>query len=70
MNMPGFNAEASLSRTNKHYRFVTGRPVGAYGQAVIPQRIKLVTWTCDCDIDICVCKSEWGRIRVINTWTG
>ena len=38
MNMPGFTAEESFSKTSERYRFVANRMVGTNGQRIIPQQ--------------------------------
>lgn len=38
MNMPGFTAENSLSKTSERYRLVTNRIAGTSGQGIIPQQ--------------------------------
>ena len=60
MNMPGFNADASLYDTKQPYSVKTS--FGNAPQAVVPQRMKLTTVHCDCDAatDICVCDN--GRV--------
>ena len=60
MNIPGFNAEASLYETTQLYNVKTSF-VNAT-QAIVPQRMKLTTVNISCDAatDICVCDN--GRI--------
>ena len=57
MNMPGFTADASLSKPLNDYRLSEEYAGGTNDSAVIPQRIKLRTVRCRCDpqTDICVC---------------
>ena len=60
MNIPGFNAEASLYETTQPYNVKTS--FGNTTQAIVPQRMKLTTVNCNCDAatDICVCDN--GRV--------
>jgi hypothetical protein len=62
MSTPGFTAEASLYRTNDHYKLTDSWTNGIVGQEIIPQRIKLTEVRCVCDnaTDICVCDN--GRV--------
>jgi hypothetical protein len=50
MNVPGFTAEASLSRSNKHYALITDKSLYSKVQGVIPQ-IRIVSDGClyECD---------------------
>ena len=71
MNMPGFNAEASLHTAVASYQHTALWVNTANEQAVIAQRIKLQDWTCECDArtDICICTSG-GAMRVIHAVLG
>jgi hypothetical protein len=50
MNMPGFTAEASLSKSNEHYELITDKAQFLKRQGVIPQR-RVVSGGClyECD---------------------
>lgn len=59
MNLPGFNAEASLYKTSRHYR--SGRPSALLSDAVIPAIPRCE----NCDFILSNCEVNGWRPRAV-----
>jgi len=55
MNIPGFTADASLSRSNEHYKLIADKDHYLKRQKVIPQRMILYRG--------CLYECDWFRLR-------
>ena len=61
MNIPGFNAEASLYRATSHYRMEANPNTRAAGNSILPQGVFCVGAG---DATKCYSCDEWGCFQI------